>query len=257
MSSSANRPRRPVAGERARARSATPPATVPSTSVPPATVPSTSVPPATVPPTPGSRPLASPLASPPVESSVASSTAGQRFAGLSRLAWLPRRKPAAAGVATRRQWLAAVAALVASLVVLGVLLGLTWRDPQDQPKADRVAASTARASIEQMLSYNYKTIDAQAAQIETLLTGPFKAEFTAAMSKDIVPLAVKNQTVVQARVSDVGIMSSTPTTVRVLAFVNQARIGASSTTPTVDQNRVIATMSKVGDRWLISKVEAF
>jgi Mce-associated membrane protein len=152
---------------------------------------------------------------------------------------------------------AAGAALLASLVVLGVLLGLTWRDPQDQPKADRVAASTAQSSIEQMLSYNYKTIDAQAAQIETLLTGPFKTEFTTAMNKDIMPLAVKNQTVVQARVSDVGVMSSTPTTVRVLAFVNQARIGATSTTPTVDQNRVIATMSKVGNRWLISKVEAF
>jgi Mce-associated membrane protein len=214
------------------------------------------VPTRAAPATPITSPVESSITSP-VESPVDSSTVGQRFAGLSRLAWLPRRKPAAAGGATRRQWFAAAAALVASLVVLGVLLGLTWRDPQDQPKADRVAASTARASIEQMLSYNYKTIDAQAAQIETLLTGPFKAEFTAAMSKDIVPLAVKNQTVVQARVSDVGIMSSTPTTVRVLAFVNQARIGASSTTPTVDQNRVIATMSKVGDRWLISKVEAF
>ena len=44
---------------------------------------------------------------------------------------------------------------------------------------------------------------------------------------------------------------------RVLAFVNQARVGADQTTPAVDQNRVIATMSKVGDRWLISKVEAF
>ena len=70
------------------------------------------------------------------------------------------------------------------------------------------AASAARASIEQMLSYNYKTIDAQAAQIETLLTGPFKAEFTSAMDKEIKPLAVKNQTVVEAKVSDIGVMSS-------------------------------------------------
>ena len=108
-----------------------------------------------------------------------------------------------------------------------------------------------------MLSYNYKTIDAQAAQIEGLLTGSFKAEFTAAMDKDIKPLAVKNQTVVQAKVSDVGVMSSSATTVKVLAFVNQARVGTDQKDPVVDQNRVIATMSKVGDRWLISKVEAF
>jgi Mce-associated membrane protein len=156
-----------------------------------------------------------------------------------------------------RRWAAPVAALVASLALLAVLLGVTWRDPQQQSTTDRVAASAARASIEQMLSYNYKTIDAQAAQIETLLTGPFKAEFTSAMDKEIKPLAVKNQTVVEAKVSDIGVMSSSGSTVRVLAFVNQARVGADHTTPAVDQNRVIATMSKVGDRWLVSKVEAF
>ena len=66
-----------------------------------------------------------------------------------------------------------------------------------------------------------------------------------------------HQTVVQARVSDIGVMSSTPTTVKVLAFVNQAKVGADQKTPAVDQNRVIATLTKVGDRWLISKVEAF
>ena len=157
----------------------------------------------------------------------------------------------------RRRWAAPVAALVASLAVLGVLLGVTWHDPQTQATSDRVAASAARASIEQMLSYNYKTIDAQAAQIETLLTGSFKAEFTSAMDKEIKPLAVKTQTVVEAKVSDIGVMISTGSTVRVLAFVNQARVGVDHTTPAVDQNRVIATMSKVGDRWLISKVEAF
>ena len=157
----------------------------------------------------------------------------------------------------RRRWLAPGAALVAALAVLGLVLGVSLRDPDAAARAQRAAASQARASIEQMLSYNYKTIDAQAAQIEGLLTGAFKSEFSQAMDKDIKPLAVKNQTVVQARVTDVGVMSATPTTVKVLAFVNQARVGADQKEPTVDQNRVIATLTKVGDRWLISKVSAF
>jgi Mce-associated membrane protein len=146
---------------------------------------------------------------------------------------------------------------VASLAVLGTLVGVSLRDPGAQARVDRAAASQARTSVEQMLSYNYKTIDAQAAQIEGLLTGSFKTEFADAMAKDIKPLAVKNQTVVQARVSDVGVMSSTPTTVKVLVFVNQARVGADQKDPVVDQNRVIATMTKVGERWLVSKVDAF
>jgi Mce-associated membrane protein len=143
------------------------------------------------------------------------------------------------------------------LAMLGAVVGVSLRDPGAQAATDRTAASQARTSIEQMLSYNYKTIDAQATQIEGLLTGSFKGEFSAAMDKDIKPMAVKNQTVVQAKVSDIGVMSSSETTVKVLAFVNQARVGTDQKDPVVDQNRVMATMSKVGDRWLVSKVEAF
>jgi Mce-associated membrane protein len=156
-----------------------------------------------------------------------------------------------------RRWTAPVAALVLALAVLGSLVGVSLRDPGAQARTDRAAASQARTSIEQMLSYNYKSIDAQAARIEGLLTGSFKGEFTAAMDKEIKPMAVKNQTVVSAKVSDIGVMSSSPTTVKVLAFVNQARVASGQSQPVVDQNRVMATMAKVGDRWLVSKVEAF
>jgi Mce-associated membrane protein len=167
-------------------------------------------------------------------------------------------KPATATTANgRRRWVAPLVALVASLALLGTLVGVSLRDAGAQARVDRAAASQARTSVEQMLSYNYKTIDAQAAQIEGLLTGSFRTEFADAMAKDIKPLAVKNQTVVQAKVSDIGVMSSTPTTVKVLVFVNQARVGADQKDPVVDQNRVIATMTKVGERWLISRVDAF
>ncbi len=159
--------------------------------------------------------------------------------------------------AGRRRWIVPAVALVASLALLGTVAGISLQDQGADARTGRVAANQARTSIEQMLSYNYKTIDAQSAQIEGLLTGSFKTEFSTAMDKQIKPLAVKNQTVVQARVSDVGVMSSSPTTVKVLAFVNQARVGADQKSPVVDQNRVLATLSKVGDRWLISRVDAF
>ncbi|SDP74463.1 Mce-associated membrane protein [Pedococcus dokdonensis] len=157
----------------------------------------------------------------------------------------------------RRRWAAPLIALVVALALLAVVVGVSLRDPGAQARTDRAAASQARTSIEQLLSYNYKTIDAQAAQVEGLLTGSFKGEFSAAMAKDIKPLAVQNQTVVQAKVSDLGVMSSSDRTVKVLAFVNQARVGTDQKEPVVDQNRVIATLTKVGDRWLISKLEAF
>ena len=233
MSSSASKTRRPVAGERARSRT-TAPAALPSSA------------------------SAAPSAAP----AVAVGTVDDKPAGRHTLRQLLARtkrgpeSPATSAVG-RRRWIAPVIALVAVLAVLGAVVGVSLRDPGAQAATDRTAASQARTSIEQMLSYNYKTIDAQATQIEGLLTGSFKGEFSAAMDKDIKPMAVKNQTVVQAKVSDIGVMSSSETTVKVLAFVNQARVGTDQKDPVVDQNRVMATMSKVGDRWLVSKVEAF
>jgi Mce-associated membrane protein len=157
----------------------------------------------------------------------------------------------------RRRLLAPAIGLGAAVVLLAGATGLALSDPSGQEAQTRAATSTARTSIEQMLSYNYKTIDAQAARIEGLLTGPFRSEFSQAMDKDIKPLAVKNKTVVQARVSDVGVMEQSDGRVKVLAFVNQATVGADAERPAIDQNRVIATMTKVGDRWLVSLVQAF
>ena len=233
LSSSASRTRRRVAGERTRTR---PPAPSPST-------PRTPVPAARVPAPPPTQARSHPA--PPPASSAAHAPQAE---GAQEQA--PRTRHTG-------RLLAPAVGLGAALLLLAGAVGLSLSDPSGQDAQTRAATSTARTSIEQMLSYNYKTIDAQAAQIETQLTGSFKNEFTQAMDKDIKPLAVKNKTVVQARVSDVGVMEATDGRVKVLAFVNQAKVGADEKQPAIDQNRVIATLTKVGDRWLISEVSAF
>lgn len=233
LSSSASRTRRRVAGERTRTR---PPA--PSPSTPRAPVPAARVP---APPPTQARPHPAP---PPAGSAAHAPQAEGTQEQAPRTRHTGRLLPPAVG-------------LGAALLLLAGAVGLSLSDPSGQDAQTRAATSTARTSIEQMLSYNYKTIDAQAAQIETQLTGSFKNEFTQAMDKDIKPLAVKNKTVVQARVSDVGVMEATDGRVKVLAFVNQAKVGADEKQPAIDQNRVIATLTKVGDRWLISEVSAF
>lgn len=233
LSSSASRTRRRVAGERTRTR---PPA--PSPSTPRAPVPAARVP---APPPTQARPHPAP---PPAGSAAHAPQAEGTQKQAPRTRHTGRLLPPAVG-------------LGAALLLLAGAVGLSLSDPSGQDAQTRAATSTARTSIEQMLSYNYKTIDAQAAQIETQLTGSFKNEFTQAMDKDIKPLAVKNKTVVQARVSDVGVMEATDGRVKVLAFVNQAKVGADEKQPAIDQNRVIATLTKVGDRWLISEVSAF
>jgi Mce-associated membrane protein len=98
--------------------------------------------------------------------------------------------------------------------------------------------------------------------VTPLLAAPFKDEFGTVARTDIKPLALKNDATVQAKVYEAGVLDTSGdggagTAVRVMAFVNQATTSKAQKTPAIDQNRVIATMTKVGDRWLMSALEAY
>jgi Mce-associated membrane protein len=121
----------------------------------------------------------------------------------------------------------------------------------------RAATAAARSALEQLLSYDAATVSAQAGRNAALLTGPFRTEYGTTMTSRIVPLAQKQRAVVRARAYDAGVMSQTDDTVRVQVFLNQARTTPGQKTPAVDQNRVIATMQRVGGRWLVAGLEAY
>ena len=248
MTSSANRPaRRRVAGERSRQRTAAPAAPVvdgPAVDTTPATTP------------------AGPT-TPPEAPTAASAAEGPAAAPPARVipprAATPEDATAPPREASPRARLLAWAGLGLSLVALAVSL-LLWVESgraTDRRDGTRAATAAARTAVETMLSYDYKTFDQHTAQVDALLTGAFRTEFDNGTRQSVKPLAVANQAVVQARASEVGVMSASDNTVRVLAFVNQATTSAKLDRPQVDQNRVILTMSRVDGRWLVSKVEAF
>ncbi|GAB3878205.1 hypothetical protein GCM10028802_19100 [Terrabacter terrigena] len=159
-----------------------------------------------------------------------------------------------------RLWAPAVGAILAlALLATALVLGLrpTVSD------ADRTAAvSSARTTLESLLSYSGATFDKHVGEVAPQLTAPFKDQFTKVAASDIKPMAVKNEATVQAKVYEAGVMDTTGdggegTTVRVMAFVNQATTTKAQQAPAIDQNRVIATMRKVGERWLVSELSAF
>ena len=157
----------------------------------------------------------------------------------------------------RRRLLGPAVALALSLALRAAVLVVTRTDPQERPRAENAAVATARSTLEQVLSYNHATMAQQLPASQALLTGSFKKEFGETMTKTIVPLAQKDKTVVKARVYEAGVMSQTDNTVTVQAFVNQARTSDTQKQPSIDQNRVIATMTRVGDRWLVSALKAY
>lgn len=149
------------------------------------------------------------------------------------------------------------ATLFVALALLAVTLVLSLRDPGADARSGRSAAAQAKLSLEQMLSFDYRTFDADSARVQPLLAGPFRSEFTATMAAQIKPLAQKSKSVVRARVYDVGVVSASERSVTVLAFVNQAKTSSDLERPAIDQNRVIATLTRVDGRWLISGLKAF
>lgn len=148
-------------------------------------------------------------------------------------------------------------ALALSLALLAAILFVTREDPGERPRAASAAVATARSTLERILSYNHSTMTQQLPATQALLTGGFKKEFGETMTKTIVPMAQKDKTVVKARVYEAGVMSQTDTSVTVQAFVNQAKTSDTQKEPSIDQNRVIATMTKSGDRWLVSALKAY
>ncbi|MGZ4436551.1 MAG: hypothetical protein ACXVYY_11610 [Oryzihumus sp.] len=248
MTSSANRPaRRRVAGERSRQRTAAPAAPV----VDGQPVDTTPVTTPAGPTTPPEAPTAAPAADGPA--------AAPSTRVIPPRAAKPEEATAPPREASPRARLLAWAGLGLSLVALAVSL-LLWVESgraADRRDGTRAATAAARTAVETMLSYDYKTFDQHTAQVDALLTGAFRTEFDNGTKQSVKPLAVANQAVVQARASEVGVMSASDNTVRVLAFVNQATTSAKLDRPQVDQNRVILTMSLVDGRWLVSKVEAF
>jgi len=146
-------------------------------------------------------------------------------------------------------------ALLAASLVYGLRPGVS--------DTDRTAAvGSARTTLESLLSYSGSAFDKHIGEVTPQLTAPFKDQFTTVAATDIKPMAVKNDATVQAKVYDAGVMDTDGdggegTTVRVMAFVNQATTTKAQQAPAIDQNRVIATMRKVGDRWLVSELSAF
>ncbi|MDQ6686912.1 MAG: hypothetical protein M3Z50_04750, partial [Actinomycetota bacterium] len=67
---------------------------------------------------------------------------------------------------------------------------------------------------------------------------------------------VTTKTVVTANVVGMSVVDANPSTVRVLAYVDQSTSKAGGT-PQIFQNRVAATLVKQGDAWLVDNLASY
>jgi Mce-associated membrane protein len=170
-----------------------------------------------------------------------------------------------------RRWWAAlgtlgcvVIALVAVLVVEAVHgAGSNKKsDAADALALDRSAAmQEAIDEAPVLFSYDYRKLDKDLAAARAVTTGSFTASYDQVSVPAVKPLAAKYQVVVVANVLGSSIVddsgaTKTPSTVKVLLFLNQTVKNSQLAAPRVDANRTVLTMQKVGTGWKVAGVDA-
>jgi Mce-associated membrane protein len=147
------------------------------------------------------------------------------------------------------------------LIALSVLLGLAavaLGFDNHRHDADTAAAEKVRAlgteHVEELLSYDYKSIDADYAAEKRWLTPDFADEYSKLINGQFTPAAKKAHLVTQARVVAGGIEDADSDKVELLFFVNVV-ISPGKSTPSVTGTRLHVVLEHVGGNWLISAID--
>ncbi len=171
----------------------------------------------------------------------------------------------------RRPFLASFRLLIALAVVCLVLCcaaGFAWwraENPDEGAAPDGAITSTqardagmqAAAQLTQkVLSYDWKTMDADSLANQAVLAPSFRNEYAKTMAR-VKAGAIKNQVKLAASAAATSIVSATETDVVALVFVNQVTTAKGTSDQRVDSSRVLVTLTRSGGDWRISKLKAF
>ncbi|HEY2207019.1 MAG TPA: hypothetical protein VGH99_21375 [Pseudonocardia sp.] len=147
------------------------------------------------------------------------------------------------------------ALLLVSVAAVGVLAWQTIGADRTRASRDEAVAA-ARDEVAQVLSYDSKTLDADLARSRAPVSGTFSAQFNDLINQVIGPavrqqnMATKAQVLRAAPTQDVR-----PDQVTVLMFVKQTNTMTGQPQPQETTNQLTVTVTRVGDRWLISNLQ--
>jgi Mce-associated membrane protein len=157
---------------------------------------------------------------------------------------------------------AMVVVLAIASVVVAVLLAVKVNHRVQDAHAARDASAVASRALTAVLSFNYLHMDADRNRSIQFLTPAYRKQYVKTFSlltngpNGTPGGAEKTQAVVTANVLATGVVDADSNTVRVLVFVNQTSVKGTSA-PAIFQNRVVATMVRSGDSWLVSDITSY
>lgn len=168
-------------------------------------------------------------------------------------------------------WMFAVllgTALVLCVVVL--LRLLTDGSASGPPDADTASAPQATVSsagaraaargaavqaTERVLSYSWKTLEADLESARAVTVGEMREQYDDTMA-GIETRTVQDRVVVEASVVATGVISATDRHAKVLVFVDQSTTGRNLDESRTDRNRLVVTLRRGSRGWMIAELDA-
>src|SRR5436305_6984219 len=151
-----------------------------------------------------------------------------------------------------------IALLTAGILAAGAAGAFFWygqHRSQVRDRAARTCLAAATPASQAIFSYDYRTFDDSVTNAKNFVTGTFATEY-AATTATLRATAVKEQAIVQAQVSAVGLVESGDRTVQVLVYLNQYRRNANITGEKVDQDRAVLIRTAAGTGCKVSGAAA-
>jgi Mce-associated membrane protein len=160
-----------------------------------------------------------------------------------------------------------IALVIVCLVLSGVASYAWWRSehPDSGAAPDGVITSAeardagmqAAAQLTQkVLSYDWKTLDADIKANEAVLAPSFRSEYEKTMA-GVKDKTITNQVKLSATAAATSIVSATERKVVALVFVNQVTTAKGAQNQRVDSSRVLVTLTRGDGDWRISKLKPF
>jgi Mce-associated membrane protein len=153
-----------------------------------------------------------------------------------------------------------IAAVVLALLLLISGCVATWLyfeqyrpDQQTDAGVARSVVSAASDGTTAVLSYSSDSLDQDFAAAKSHLAGDFLSYFDQFSQETVAPLARQKSMKTKAKVTGAAVSELHPDSALVLLFVDQVTTTKDSAQPSVAVSSIVVRMSRIGDKWLITK----
>jgi Mce-associated membrane protein len=100
------------------------------------------------------------------------------------------------------------------------------------------------------------TLEQDAEEVTSFMTASYAKAFQKTVDGLLTAPAEQVKAQVEAKVMASGVASAEPNQVQVLLFIDQVSTTTANKDPQTALNRVVFTMVKSGDRWLVNEITA-